>query len=112
LDTANPLWLFVLVQVQKLATPENKKNPKPVKYVVRRMAESPFQLGVFATDTPKYTEQVFSSKEMAQYALYRNQPFVGVYDNYMENTEYGASAPKYVRRIVSIPSRSRENKAN
>jgi hypothetical protein len=71
-----------------------------------------FSWGCSQTDTPKYTEQVFSSKEMAQYALYRNQPFVGVYDNYIENTEYGASAPKYVRRIVSIPSRSRENKDN
>ena len=47
-------------------------------------------------------------KETSQISL----NFVGVYDNYMENMEYGASAPKYVRCIVSIPSRSRENKAN
>lgn len=109
LDTANPLWLITLRQAQNLAQPPVKKNPKPIVYVLRRLVKRPFQLKVVATDSPRYTEQVFPTKEMAEYALYRNQPFVGVYDSYMENTEYGTSAPKLYRRIVSIPSKTRES---
>jgi hypothetical protein len=112
LDTANPLWLVVLRQAQLLAQPPVPVDKRPTVYVVRRMAADPFKLGVFATDSPAYTEQKFPTRAMAEYALYRNQPFTGVYDSYMYNTQYGTSGPKWYRRIVSIPERTRESKTN
>ena len=106
LDTGDPLWLVVLNQAQYLAQPP-PPPPSKVVYVLRRMADNPFKYGVFATTEPLYTEQTFSTREMAEYALYRNQPFASVYDNYFDNTEYGASAPKYYRRIIGVVPRSK-----
>lgn len=107
LDTGNPLWLVPL-RLANIATqmPFSLQNSKPV-YVVRRLKSNPFQLGVFATSKPLYTEQVFPNQAMAELAAYRNQPFTGVYDSYFYNTHYGAGAPKAHRRIVSIPERTR-----
>jgi len=107
LDTGNPLWLITL-RLTQLATQGTlpSEEEKPV-YVVRRLKTNPFQLGVFATTKPLYTEQVFPSKAMAELAAYRNQPFTGVYDSYFNNTHYGAGAPKAYRRIVSVPERTR-----
>ncbi len=107
LNTSNPLWLLVLRQVQFLAQPPKSMPVKKMVYVLRRMANNPMKYGVFVTDSPRYTEQAFPSQAMAEYALYRNQPFASVYDNYMDNTPYGTSAPKYFRRIVSVPERSK-----
>jgi len=106
LSTSEPLWLVVLHQAQQVAQPP-KPPPSKIVYVLRRMASNPFQYGVFATTEPLYTEQTFPSEEMARYALYRNQPFASVYDNYFDNTEYGASAPKYYRRIIGVTPRSK-----
>lgn len=110
LDTGNPLWLVTLRLAQSLCTipshqlyPVVQINPssdKPVVYVLRRSVHHPMRYTVVSTDKPLYTEQVFTSKAMAEYALYRNQPFASVYDQYFYNTNYGAGAPKYHRSIV------------
>ena len=110
LDTGNPLWLIPLRLAQMVAQPEPPVSNK--KYVVRRLAQNPFRFGVFETDKPLYTEQVFPSREMAEYALYRNQPFAGVYDGYFHNTHYGAGGLLYHRRIVSVPEKTRAPKPN
>lgn len=110
LDTAHPLWLITLRLTQELCTiPSHQLHPviqinparqKPVVYVLRRKITNSMQYTVVATNQPLYTEQVFTNKDMAEYALYRNQPFASVYDNYFYNSNYGAGAPKYFRRIV------------
>lgn len=100
LDTADPLWLVTLRQANGLAEAQLYKPVKcPLVYVVRRQVGNPMKLTVVATDKPLYTEQTFPSRDMAEYALYRNQPFVSVNDNYFDNTWYGASAPKLYRRF-------------
>lgn len=102
LDTANPLWLITLRLANGIAEQEMRFQEKsgPVKYVVRRSVHDPFAYTVVATSKPLYTEQVFPSRAMAEYAVYRNQPYTSVYDNYFYNSNYGAGAPKYFRRIV------------
>lgn len=106
LDTGNPLWLIPLRLANGIAQGPPEAGGKPV-YVLRRLASNSFQYAVFETTKPLYTEQVFPTRAMAELALFRNQPFAGVYDNYFYNTNYGAGAPKYFRRIVSIPERTR-----
>lgn len=104
LDTGNPLWLIALRLANSIAEEEIKPKPnggaQPMKYVIRRSVHNPFYFTVVATDKPLYTEQVFPNRAMAEYAVYRNQPFTSVYDNYFYNTNYGAGAPKYFRRIL------------
>ena len=108
LNPTNPLWTMPLRLAQSCAedagfSPKCAKDDTPVKktvYVLRRLEKDPMTYAVFATDSPLYTEQAFPNRGMAELALYRNQPFANVYDNYVYNTEYGASAPKYYRRLV------------
>lgn len=102
LDTGSPLWLIPLRLTNALVEKELHLDPvsKPVVYVLRRKVNNPMEYTVVETDAPRYTEQVFPTKDMAELALYRNQPFATVYDNYFYNTNYGAGAPKYHRRII------------
>jgi hypothetical protein len=102
LDTENPLWLITLRLANALAEPalDPKPTSGPVKYVLRRSVHNPMQYVVVPTDKPLYTEQVFPNRAMAEYALFRNQPYASVYDSYFYNTNYGAGGPKYFRRIV------------
>jgi hypothetical protein len=103
LDTGNPLWLITLRLANGIAErsiSRNRSVSAPIKYVLRRSVHNPMVYTVVATDKPLYTEQVFPNKAMAEYALFRNQPYASVYDSYFYNTNYGAGAPKYFRRIV------------
>lgn len=100
LDTGSPLWLIPLRLTNALAEGCPTRKQEPVVYVLRRKVNNPMQYTVVATTSPVYTEQVFPSQAMAELALYRNQPFASVYDNYFYNTNYGAGAPKYHRRII------------
>lgn len=102
LDTGNPLWLVPLRLTNQIASQYMVPVPTsgPVKYVLRRSLVNPMKYTVVATDKPLYTEQVWPNREMAEYALYRNQPYASVYDSYFYNTNYGAGAPKYFRRIL------------